>query len=160
LSQENLPILVEALLRIGLGLRFLNSGLSNLIRWPNPVKNTVIIFPFGATVFGAIAVFLMVAGGLGLVLGFGTRIAALMIALFLIPTFKIQRHWLTNLPGLIGEVDRAIAEESLKSKFRLLARQAFHSHQTGWQANLLMLFLALFFALRGSVAFGLDNFFN
>jgi uncharacterized membrane protein YphA (DoxX/SURF4 family) len=160
MSQENLLIVVESILRIGLGLRLLNSGVSNLIRWPHPVKNTAIVFPFGATVFGAIAVFLMVAGGLGVALGFMTRIAALMIAFFLIPTLKIQRHWLKNLPAMIDEVDRAIAQESAKSKFRLLARQAFHSHQTGWQTNLLLLVVALFFALRGSVAFGLDNLFK
>lgn len=160
MNQENLLILVETLLRIGLGLRFLNSGLSNIRRWPNPVKNTAIIFPFGATVFGAIAVFLMVAGGLGVALGFMTRIAALMIGLFLIPTFKIQRHWLKNLPAMIDEVDRAIAQGPVKSKFQLLAKQAFHSHQTGWQTNLLLLAVALFFALRGSVAFGLDNLFR
>ncbi len=160
MDQAAALIVVEVILRIGLGLRFLNSGLSNIRRWPNPVKNTAIIFPFGATFFGAIAVFLMVGGGIGLLLGFMTRVAALMLALFLIPTLKIQRHWLKNLPAMIDEVDRAIAQGPAKSKFQLLAKQAFHSHQTGWQTNLLLLAVALFFALRGSVAFGLDNLFK
>ena len=149
--------LVETILRVALGLRFLYSGVRNVRRWPNAVRNAEIAFPFGATAFGFIAVIFMVAGGLGLALGFATRLAAVMIVLFLIPTLKIQRHWLRVLPPMIEDVNHALGQESQKIKFQLLARQAFHSHETGWQANLLMLLLALFFALRGSPAFGIDN---
>ena len=149
--------LIETLLRIALGLRFLYSGVSNVRRWPNPVKNAEIVFPFGSTFFGFVAVFLMVAGGVGLVLGFHTRLAALMIVLFLIPTLRIQRHWLRTLPGMIEEVDKGLAQEEGKRKFRLLARHALHSHETGWKNNLLFLLLAAWFALRGSIVFGLDN---
>jgi uncharacterized membrane protein YphA (DoxX/SURF4 family) len=157
LDQATSLTLVETTLRIALGLRILHSGLSNVRRWPNAVRNAEIVFPFGATVFGFIAVFFMVAGGLGLALGLGTRLAALMIALFLIPTLKIQRHWLRALPSMIEDVGRALGQESQKTKFQLLARHAFHSHETAWQTNLLMLIVALFFLLRGSPAFGIDN---
>jgi uncharacterized membrane protein YphA (DoxX/SURF4 family) len=121
------------------------------------VRNAEIVFPFGFKVFGFIAVCLMVAGGLGLALGMATRLAALMIALFLIPTFAIQRHWLSVLPSMIEDVNRALADESRKSQFQRLSKQAFHSHETGWQNNLLMLLMALYFAVRGSPAFGIDN---
>ena len=150
-------IVVETILRVGLGLRILNSGLSNIRRWPNPVKNASFVFPFGATFFGTAAVFLMVAGGLGLALGLATPVAAMLIALFLTPTLLIQRYWLKTLPGMIEEVGGALARDPERSTFRTIARQAFHSHESGWQDNLLLLILALFFALRGSVAFGLDN---
>ena len=149
--------LVETILRIVLGLRFLYSGVSNVRRWPNAVRNAEIVFPFGATFSGLIAIFLMVAGGLGLTLGFQTRLASLMIALFLIPTLKIQSHWLRTLPAMIDEVNNALPQEEFKKNFRLLARHAIHSHETGWQNNLLLLVVALLFSLRGSVAFGLDN---
>jgi uncharacterized membrane protein YphA (DoxX/SURF4 family) len=121
------------------------------------MRNAEIVFPCGFKVFGFIAVFLMVGGGLGLALGVATRLAALMIALFLIPTFAIQRHWLSVLPSMIEDVNRALADASRKNTFQRLARQAFHSHETGWQNNLLMLLLALYFAVRGSPAFGIDN---
>jgi uncharacterized membrane protein YphA (DoxX/SURF4 family) len=150
--------IVETLLRITLGLRFLYSGVSNVRRWPNPVKNAAIVFPFGTTFFGAVAVVLMVGGGIGLLLGLATRAAALMIALFLVPTLQIQRHWLKTLPSIIDEVRGGVAE-SARPKMQLLARQAYHSHETAWQANIIFLLLALFFALRGSIALGLDNLF-
>ncbi|HEY2988192.1 MAG TPA: DoxX family protein [Candidatus Binatia bacterium] len=147
---------IETILRIALGLRFLYSGISNVRRWPNPVRNAEIVFSFGATVFGLIAVFLMIAGGLGLILGFETRVAALMIVLFLLPTFKIQHHWLYTLPPMIEGMNRALGQEE-RNKFRVLAKHAIHSHETGWQNNFLMLIVALFFAVRGSPAFGFDN---
>jgi uncharacterized membrane protein YphA (DoxX/SURF4 family) len=156
LDQATSLTLVETALRVALGLRILHSGLNNVRRWPNAARNAEIVFPFGAPVFGFIAVFFMVAGGLGLALGLGTRLAALMIALFLIPTLKIQRHWLRALPPIMEDVIRA-GQKASKSKLQLLAKQAFHSHETGWQNNLLLLILALFFVLRGSPAFGIDN---
>jgi uncharacterized membrane protein YphA (DoxX/SURF4 family) len=157
LDQAHALTLVETILRIALGLRILHSGISNVRRWPNPVRNAAIVFPFGATAFGFAAVFFMVAGGLGLALGLGTRVAALMVALFLIPTLKIQHHWLHALPPIIEDVKRAVGQDPSHGKLQLLAKQAFHSHETGWQNNLVLLLLALFFVLRGSPAFGIDN---
>lgn len=148
---------VETLLRIILGLRFLSSGLSNIRRWPDAVHNARLVFPFGETFLGFIAVFLMVAGGAGLALGFQTHLAALMIVLFLIPTFPIQRHWLRTTPAMIEEINSALPHEAARNQFRILARHAFHSHETGWQNNLVFLVVALFYAIRGSTAFGLDN---
>ena len=157
MDQATSLTLVETVLRVALGLRILHSGLSNVRKWPNAVRNAEIVFPFGATVFGFIAVFFMVAGGLGLAVGLGTRLAALMIALFLIPTLKIQHHWLHALPPIIEDVKRVVGQDPSNSKLQLLAKQAYHSHETGWQNNLLLLIVALFFVLRGSPAFGIDN---
>ncbi|OGQ51518.1 MAG: hypothetical protein A3I10_04310 [Deltaproteobacteria bacterium RIFCSPLOWO2_02_FULL_57_26] len=151
-----LIVAVETLLRITLGLRFLYSGLSNVRRWPNAVENAGLVFPFGQTFFGFIAVLLMVGGGIGLTLGLMTRVAAFMIVLFLIPTLRIQWYWLRTLPVTIEEVNNAVPQEEIKKKIQLLARQAYHSHETGWQNNLLFLVVALFYCVRGATALGLD----
>ena len=127
-------------------------------RWPNPVRNAAIVFPFGTKFFGAIAVFLLIGGGVGLILGLATRVAAAMIALFLLPTLKIQQYWLKVLPSMIEEIRSGVAETA-RPKFQLVARQAYHSHEAGWQTNLLLLVLALYFVIRGSVGPALDNFF-
>lgn len=158
MDQQTPLTIIETLLRIGFGLRFLYSGVSNIRRWPNPVRNAEIIFPFGAKFFGAVAVVLLVGGGAGLILGLATRIAALMIALFLLPALKIQSYWLKTLPGMIEEVRGAVGE-AVRPKFQRIARAAYHAQETGWQANVLFILIALYFALRGSVAFGLDNLF-
>jgi uncharacterized membrane protein YphA (DoxX/SURF4 family) len=150
---------IETLLRIGLGLRFLYSGVSNVRRWPNPVRNAAIVFPFGTKFFGAIAVFLLIGGGVGLIFGVATRVAAAMIALFLLPTLKIQAYWLKVLPPMIEEIRSGMAE-TVQPKFQLVARHAYHSHEAGWQTNLLLLLLALYFVIRGPVGLGLDNFFS
>jgi uncharacterized membrane protein YphA (DoxX/SURF4 family) len=147
----------EVLLRIVLGLRFLYSGVSNVIRWPHAVGNAKLIFPFGHTFFGFVAVFLLVAGGLGMTLGLYTRVSALMLAIFLIPTFQIQRHGMRTTPALAAEINAALTDEALRGKFRMLTRRAYHGHETGWQDNLVFLFAALFYVARGSMAFGLDN---
>jgi uncharacterized membrane protein YphA (DoxX/SURF4 family) len=157
-DQQTLLTIVETVLRIGLGLRFLYSGVSNIRRWPNPVRNAEIIFPFGTKFFGAVAVVLLVGGGGGLILGLATRIAALMIVLFLLPALKIQSYWLKTLPGMIEDVRAAIGEAA-RPKFQRIARTAYHGQETAWQANVLFILLALNFAVRGSVAFGLDNLF-
>jgi len=151
-------IFIETTLRIALGLRFLYSGISNMRRWPNPVRNAEIVFPFGTRFFGAVAVLLMVGGGIGLILGLATRAAALMVALFLLPALKIQFYWLRTLPGMIEEVSSATAEAA-RPKFQRIARHAYHGQETAWQANVLFLLMALYFALRGPTALALDNLF-
>lgn len=163
--ESPLVVWAETLLRIGLGLRFLSSGVSNLRRWPNPVKNARIAFPAfseDADVFlGAAAVALMVLGGAGLVLGFLTRLSALAIIVFLLPTFAIHRYWLRRLPEMSDTVRAALAgnREALET-FQLIGRQAYHSHETGWKENVLLALAALFFVVRGSAGFGLDNLFS
>ena len=159
MEQTAALIIIETLLRIGLGLRFLYSGISNVRRWPNPVRNAEIVFPLGTKFFGAVAVFLMVGGGIGLALGAATRAAAAMIALFLLPTMQIQFHWLRRLPGMIEEVRGATAEAA-RPKLQLIARHAYHGHETAWQANVLFMLMALYFVVRGSVTFGIDNLFQ
>jgi uncharacterized membrane protein YphA (DoxX/SURF4 family) len=159
-----LALWAEALVRIALGLRFLSSGLSNLRRWPNPVRNARIAFPAfredAQRFLGAAAVALMILGGLGLVLGFLTRLSALAIVVFLLPTFKIHRHWLRQLPAMKEAVEAALAgNRGAFESFQVIGRQAYHSHETGWKENLLLALLALFFMARGSAAFGLDHLF-
>lgn len=156
MDQASLVTIVETLLRVTLGLRFLYSGLSNVRRWPSAVENARLVFSVGETFFGFIGVFLMVAGGIGLILGLQTRIAAAMIVLFLIPTLKIQWYWLRSLPAITDEVNNALPQGELRTKLRLLARHAYHSHETGWQNNLLFLVVALLYCVRGSTALGLD----
>jgi len=152
--------LVESLLRVGLGLRFLSSGLSNLRRWPNPVKNSEIVFPGYppglVTFFAAVAVALMVFGGAGLVLGFLTQAAALCVIVFLIPTFKIHRHWIQKHPAMVAEVKSSLQDDGAKPAFQTLSWQAMHSHETGWMNNIILLLAALFFLVRGASAMGLD----
>ena len=97
MEQSTLVVMSEAILRIILGWRMLISGLSNVRRWPNPVNTASILFPKGATFFGAVATFLMVVGGFGLAVGIQTPICAAMIVIFLLPTFALHWHWLKVL---------------------------------------------------------------
>ena len=57
MDQQTLLAIVETVLRIALGLRFLYSGVTNILRWPNPVRNAEIVFSFGTKFFGALAVY-------------------------------------------------------------------------------------------------------
>ncbi len=151
-----LPV-AEAVLRIILGLRFLSSGISNVRRWPNATKTASLVFPQGAYFFGLVATVLMVLGGTAVALGFQTSIAAFMLLIFLIPTFKVHHYWLQTLPGKARIVKDALQDEEAINQFRLFERQSLHSHEVGWEDNLVLLAAALFFAVRGCIAFGLDN---
>jgi len=157
LEHSTLVMIGEAALRIALGWRMLVSGLSNVRRWPNPVQTASILFPTGAPFFGFVATFLMVGGGLGLAAGIQTPISALMIMVFLLPTFALHWHWLKVLPTLAPAVKAAIDGEKAQNYFRSFDRQAYHAHEVGLRDNLVFLIAALFFALRGSAAFGVDN---
>lgn len=157
---QGLLTIIEVLLRIALGLRILYSGVSNVLRWPHAVGTARIIFPKGATFFALVGVALMVLGGTGVTLGFRTQIAAFMIVIFLIPTFKIQWQRLRTLPGALEKVMSAVAEKEPRDGVQQLGRHAIHAYEIGWQNNLVLLLVALFFSLRGSVAFGLDDLFK
>ena len=150
-------LIAEAILRVILGWRFLISGLSNVRRWPNPVKTASILFPKGAAFFGFVATVLMVVGGLGVAAGFQTQIAAVMLIVFLIPTFSLHLYWLKVLPILVPVVKRALSDEQAQSYFRTFDRQSFHAHEVGLRDNLVFLAAAAFFTVRGSSAYGLDN---
>ena len=150
-------LIAEAILRVILGWRFLISGLSNVRRWPNPVKTASILFPKGAAFFGFVATFLMVVGGLGVAAGFQTQISAVMLIVFLIPTFSLHLYWLKVLPTLVPVVKRALSDEQAQSYFRTFDRQSFHAHEVGLRDNLVFLAAAAFFTVRGSSAYGLDN---
>jgi uncharacterized membrane protein YphA (DoxX/SURF4 family) len=147
----------EAALRVILGWRMLVSGISNVRRWPNPVNTASILFPKGTAFFGFAATFLMVVGGFGVAAGIQTPICAVMIVIFLIPTFALHSHWLKVLPTMSPAVSAAIIDEKTRNYFRSFDRQAFHAHEVGIRDNLVFLAAAIYFAARGSAAFGVDN---
>jgi uncharacterized membrane protein YphA (DoxX/SURF4 family) len=153
-------LLAEAILRIVLGWRMLISGLSNIRRWPNPVNTASILFPKGATFFGFMATFLMVVGGFGTAAGIQTPICAMMIIIFLIPTFGLHWHWLKMLPTMSPVVKAAIKNEHAQNYFRAFDRQSYHAHEVGLRDNLVFVAAAAYFAVRGSAAFGVDNWFG
>ncbi len=157
MDQGTTLLTIESALRIVFGLRFLSSGISNVRRWPHATHTAKLVFPQGAYFFGFVATALMVLGGSGLTLGLQTPIAALMLALFLIPTFKVHQHWLQVLPNTLKAVGESITNEEAKGQFQLIGRHAIHSHEVGWQTNIVLLVISLFFCARGSAAFGLDN---
>lgn len=153
----NLVIFAEAMLRAVLGWRMLISGLSNVRRWPNPVDTARILFPKGATFFGFMATFLMVVGGFGVALGIQTSICALMIVVFLIPTFFLHAYWLKVLPTMAPAVKNALKDEQAQNYFRSFDRQAYHAHEVGLRDNVVFLVVAVYFAVRGSAGLGVDN---
>ncbi|HWP22691.1 MAG TPA: DoxX family protein [Candidatus Binatia bacterium] len=157
MEPSTLPLLAESLLRVVLGWRMLISGLSNVRRWPNPVNTASILFPKGATFLGAVATFLMVAGGCGLAAGIQTPICALMIVVFLIPTFGLHWHWLKVLPAMAPVVKAAIQDEKARRYFQSFNRQSYHAHEVGIRDNLVFVAAAVYFAVRGSAGFGIDN---
>ena len=157
MENSTLVLLAEAALRIILGWRMLISGLSNVRRWPNPVNTASILFPKGAIFFGALATFLMVAGGFGLAAGIQTPICAVMIIIFLIPTFALHCHWLKVLPTMAPVVQAAINDDKAKNYFRSFDRQSYHAHEVGLRDNLVFLLAAVYFVVKGSAGFGLDN---
>ena len=157
MDQTTIVFAAEALLRVILGWRMLISGLSNVRRWPNPVNTASILFPRGATFFGVVATFLMVVGGFGLAAGIQTPICALMIIIFLIPTFALHAHWLKVLPAMTAVVKDSLQDEKAQTYFRSFDRQAYHAHEVGLRDNLVFVAAAAYFLVRGSTAFGIDN---
>jgi uncharacterized membrane protein YphA (DoxX/SURF4 family) len=106
---------------------------------------------------GFIATVLMVVGGLGVAIGFQTQICSLMLIVFLIPTFNLHFYWLKVLPTMVPVVKNAIGDEKAQDYFRSFDRQSFHAHEVGLRDNLVFLAAALYFMVRGSGAYGLDN---
>jgi uncharacterized membrane protein YphA (DoxX/SURF4 family) len=160
LEPATLILLAETTLRVILGWRMLVSGLSNVRRWPNPVNTASILFPKGATFFGFVATFLMVVGGSGLAAGIQTPLCALMIIIFLIPTFGLHRHWLKVLPTMAPVVKAAIKDDKAQGYFSSFDRQSYHAHEVGIRDNLVFVAAAAYFAVRGSAGFGVDNWFG
>jgi len=157
LEHTTLMLIAEAVLQVILGWRFLISGLSNVGRWPNPVQTASILFPRGATFFGLVATLLMVVGGLGVAAGFQTPLCSAMVIIFLIPTFVLHSYWLKVLPTMAPVVKAALNDEKAQNYFRSFDRQSYHAHEVGIRDNLVFLAAAVYFAVRGSTAFGLDN---
>lgn len=157
MEHSTLVLFFEAGLRVILGWRMLVSGVSNVRRWPNPVNTAGILFPRGAVFFGAVATFLMVVGGFGLAAGIQTPICALMIIVFLLPTFALHAHWLKVLPVMAPVVKTALKDQKAENYFRSFDRQSYHAHEVGIRDNLVFVAAAAYFAVRGSAAFGIDN---
>ena len=157
LETSTLVLLAESALRIVLGWRMLVSGVSNVRRWPNPVNTASILFPQAATFFGFVATFFMVVGGFGVAAGMQTPVCAAMIVIFLIPTFALHAHWLKVLPTMAPVVRNALKDEKEQNYFRSFDRQAYHAHEVGIRDNLVFVAAAAYFAVRGSAAFGIDN---
>lgn len=157
MDQQSLIAISEAILRVILGWRMLISGISNVQRWPNPVNTASILFPKGATFFGAMATFLMVVGGFGLAAGIQTPLCAVMIIVFLIPTFGLHLYWIKVLPTMVPVVKTAIKDEKAQSYFRSFDRQSYHAHEVGIRDNLVFVAAALYFAVAGSRGWGVDN---
>ena len=157
MEHTTLMLIAEAVLRVILSWRFLISGLSNVGRWPNPVQTASILFPRGATFFGLVATLLMVVGGLGVAAGFQTPLCSAMVIIFLIPTFVLHSYWLKVLPTMAPVVKAALNDEKAQNYFRSFDRQSYHAHEVGIRDNLVFLAAAVYFAVRGSTAFGLDN---
>jgi len=160
LEQATLVLITEATLRVIIGWRFLISGLSNVRRWPNPINTASLLFPKGAAFFGFMATVLMVVGGLGVAAGFQTPICSAMLIIFLIPTFGLHSYWLKVLPAMAPVVKNAISDEKAQNYFRSFDRQSYHAHEVGIRDNLVLLAGAVYFAVRGSAGFGLDNWLN
>jgi uncharacterized membrane protein YphA (DoxX/SURF4 family) len=157
LEQLTLVQVMEALLRVILGWRFLISGLSNVRRWPNPVNTASLVFPKGAVFFGFLATLFMVAGGIGVAAGFQTPVSAAMLVLFLVPTFAVHSYWLKVLPTMTPVISAGITDKKAQTYFQRLERQSYHAHEVGIRDNLALLAAALYFVVRGSGALGLDN---
>jgi uncharacterized membrane protein YphA (DoxX/SURF4 family) len=157
LDSFNVILLAEAILRVILGWRFLISGISNVVRWPNPVNTASLLFPKGAVFFGFVATFLMVAGGLGVAAGFQTPICSLMLILFLLPTFNIHYYWLKTLPTMVPVVKNAIHDKKAQDYFGSFNRQSYHAHEVGIRDNLVLLAASFYFLAQGSTAYGVDN---
>ena len=157
LEYGTLVIVAESILRVILGCRFLSSGISNVRRWPNPVRSASLLFPTGAPFFGFVATALMLLGGAGVALGFQTPLSSAMLIIFLIPTFNFHLYWLKVLPTMAPAVKGAIQDEKAQQFFQTFNRQSFHSHEVGIEDNLVLLAAAIYFAVRGSGGYGVDN---
>lgn len=157
MENSTLVMVVEATLRVILGWRMLVSGLSNIKRWPNPVHTASILFPRGATFFGTVATFLMVMGGFGVAAGMQTPLCAIMIVVFLIPTFALHCHWLRVLPTMVPVVQAGLKDAQSLGYFRSFNRQAYHAHEVGLRDNLVLVAAASYFAVKGSGGLGVDN---
>jgi uncharacterized membrane protein YphA (DoxX/SURF4 family) len=99
----------------------------------------------------------MVVGGFCLAAGIQTQISAVMIIIFLLPTFALHFHWLKVLPTMVPVVKAGLKDEKAQNYFRSFDRQSYHAHEVGLRDNLVFLLAAVYFVVKGSAAFGVDN---
>jgi len=157
LDQITLLPFMESLFRIVLGLRLLKSGISNVLNWPNAAQTASLIIPYGAYLCAFVANVLLVVGAAGLTLGFQTPVAAVMLVVFLIPTFKLHYYWLQVLPARAKIIRESITRDEAKSKFEVFRFKAMQFHDSGMENNAVLIAASLYFAVRGCAAYGLDN---
>lgn len=103
------------------------------------------------------AVVLMTAGGLGLTLGVQTQLSAVMIAVFILPTFVIHVRWRRLFPAMVADLTRTVTDDDLRPQMQFIGKHAIHAHDVGWQDNLVFLVTALYFAVLSHTAFAIDN---
>ena len=65
----------------------------------------------------------------------------------------------TLVPGYPA-VKAALKDEKAQNYFRSFDRQAYHAHEVGLRDNLVFVAAAIYFAVRGSAGFGIDNWFS
>lgn len=102
----------------------------------------------------------MVFGGFGLAAGFQTPLCAVMIVIFLVPTFALHSYWLKVLPTMVPVVKNDLKDEKAQNYFKSFDRQSFHAHEVGIRDNLVFVAAALYFAVKGSSGLGVDNWFS
>ena len=56
--------------------------------------------------------------------------------------------------------ERIAQDEKAQNYFRSFDRQSFHAHETGVRDNLVFVAAAVYFAVRGSAGYGVDNWFS
>ncbi|MGH7873512.1 MAG: hypothetical protein ACREQO_14990, partial [Candidatus Binatia bacterium] len=86
-----------------------------------------------------------------------TPVCAVMLIIFLIPTFTLHYYWLKALPTMAPTVRAAIKDEKAQGYFRSFERQSYHAHEVGSRDNLFFLAAAGYFMMRGSGPLGVDN---
>jgi len=61
---------------------------------------------------------------------------------------------------MVPVVQGALTDDKARSYFRSFDRQSYHAHEVGVRDNLVFVAAAIYFAVKGSAAFGVDNWFS
>jgi hypothetical protein len=58
---------------------------------------------------------------------------------------------------MVAVVQAALKDEKARNYFRSFDRQSYHAHEVGLRDNLVFVAAAIYFAVKGSTGFGVDN---
>jgi hypothetical protein len=58
---------------------------------------------------------------------------------------------------MVPVVKQELQDDKARDYFRSFDRQSYHAHEVGIRDNLVFVAAALYFLVRGSAAFGVDN---